>query len=158
MREIGSHQADPGLRKDLEDGWGNDRRCTAQMSRGLIDTSMAVARESGRPLDRTALPDEFMVSVIAIGELRAGILSAGDLETRDRRLETLRWALALHPIVVDDDVATQGARLPLPLRDSGRRMPVNDSSIAATAMALDVPVMTQDTDYPTLPGLSVIRV
>ena len=37
-------------------------------------------------------------------------------------------------------------------------MPVNDSWIAATAMTLGVPVVTQDKDYVELDGLSVIRV
>ena len=37
-------------------------------------------------------------------------------------------------------------------------MPVNDSWIAATAMALQVPVVTQDDDYVEVSGLSVIRV
>ena len=40
----------------------------------------------------------------------------------------------------------------------GRRMPVNDSWIAATAMALRIPVITQDDDYLGVPGLEVIRV
>jgi predicted nucleic acid-binding protein len=37
-------------------------------------------------------------------------------------------------------------------------MPVNDSWIAATAMSLDLPVLTQDADYVEVPGLTVIRV
>ena len=37
-------------------------------------------------------------------------------------------------------------------------MPVNDSWIAATAMAHGVAVVTQDDDYVELPGLTVIRV
>jgi predicted nucleic acid-binding protein len=37
-------------------------------------------------------------------------------------------------------------------------MAANDSWIAATAMALGVPVVTQDSDYPDLGELSVIRV
>jgi predicted nucleic acid-binding protein len=44
------------------------------------------------------------------------------------------------------------------LRDMKRRMPLNDSWIAATAMALQVPVVAQDDDYVELDGLSVIRV
>lgn len=43
------------------------------------------------------------------------------------------------------------------LRESGLRMPVNDSWIAATALALNVPVITQDADYLELVGLEVIR-
>ena len=37
-------------------------------------------------------------------------------------------------------------------------MPVNDSWIAATAMALAVPIVTQDDDYVELDELPVIRV
>ena len=40
----------------------------------------------------------------------------------------------------------------------GKRMPVNDSWIAATAISLGVAVVTQDDDYVELPGLEIIRV
>jgi predicted nucleic acid-binding protein len=117
-----------------------------------------IAHESGRPLDVDALPDELAVSIITIGELRAGVLAAGSIEVRDRRLGTLTVALQLEPIPVDDAVAAQWARLRVLLRDSGQRMPVNDSWIAATALALGVSVVTQDDDFPELAGLSVTRV
>ena len=104
------------------------------------------------------LPDELGVSVVTIGELRAGVLAAGDVETRDRRLATLTEALALQPLVVDDRVAETWAKLRVLLRERGQRMPVNDSWIAATAMALGIPVVTQDDDYVELGGLEVLRV
>jgi hypothetical protein len=44
------------------------------------------------------------------------------------------------------------------LRDLGLRMPVNDTWIAATAMAIGVPIVTQDEDYVDVPGLNVIHV
>ena len=87
------------------------------MTRGLADTSIFIAREIGRPLDETKLPDELAVSVITIGELRAGVLVTADLETRDRRLATLTAALALDPVPVDDEVAAQWARLRVTLRE-----------------------------------------
>jgi hypothetical protein len=37
-------------------------------------------------------------------------------------------------------------------------MPVNDSWIAATAIALDVPLVTQDEDHLEVGNLRVIRV
>jgi predicted nucleic acid-binding protein len=117
-----------------------------------------IARESGRPLDVDALPDELAVSIITIGELRAGVLAAPSLELRDRRLGTLTAALHLDPVPVDEAVAAHWARLRVLLRDSGQRMPVNDSWIAATASALGVPVVTQDDDFPDLDGLDVVRV
>jgi len=128
------------------------------MTRGLADTSVFIARESGRALRRDLLPEELAVSVITIGELRAGVLSADDLVTRDRRLQTLTQALALNPLPVDDQVAEAWSRLRLLLRDSGQRMAVNDSWIAATAMAMSVAVVTQDDDYVNVPGLEVMIV
>ena len=128
------------------------------MTEGLADTSFFVAREAGRPLRAEALPDRLSVSVITIGELRAGVLVADDLATRDRRLDTLTRALALDPVPVDDRVAEAWARLRVALAQAGLRMPVNDSWIAATAMSLGVPVVTQDDDYIELPILSVIHV
>ena len=128
------------------------------MSYGLADTSVFVAHESGRPLRVEALPDRLAVSVITIGELRAGVLAAGDLATRDRRLATLTAVLVLDPIPVDEDVAAAWARLRVSLRDRGQRMAVSDSWIAATALALGVPVVTQDDDYVEVPGLAVIHV
>ena len=128
------------------------------MTEGLADTSVFIARESGRPLRTEALPDRLLVSVITIGELRTGVLAAADLATRDRRLATLTASLAFDPVPVDDDVVAAWARLRLMLRDRGLRMPVNDSWIAATAMALGVPLVTQDGDHLDIAGLDVIRV
>lgn len=128
------------------------------MSRGLADTSVFIADESERPLDAAALPDELAVSIVTIGELRAGVLAAEDLAVRDRRLRTLVAALALDPVPIDEAVAECWARLRIALRDAGKRMPVNDSWIAATAIALGVPVVTQDDDFPELDELTVIRV
>jgi predicted nucleic acid-binding protein len=128
------------------------------MTRGLADTSVFIASESGRPLQASLLPDELAVSIITIGELRAGVLAASDVTTRDTRLVTLTAAMTLDPIAIDDDVTAQWARLRVMLRDSGQRMPVNDSWIAATAMALQVPIVTQDDDYVKLAELQVVRV
>jgi predicted nucleic acid-binding protein len=127
------------------------------MTAGIADTSVFIARESGRSLDVSALPDDLAVSIITIGELRAGVLAAVDIETRDRRLATFSAAQALDPIPVDEPVADAWARLRILLRDSGQRMPVNDSWVAATAIALGVAIVTQDDDYVDVPGLVVIK-
>jgi predicted nucleic acid-binding protein len=128
------------------------------VTRALADTSLFIARESGRTLAHIELPDELAISVITIGELRVGVLAAADVQTRDLRLATLTEALAFDAVPIDQLVAETWARLRLLLRDGGMRMPVNDSWIAATAMTLGVPVLTQDDDYVEVGGLSVIRV
>ena len=127
------------------------------MTAGIADTSVFIARESGRALDVSALPDDLGVSIITIGELRTGVLAAVDVDTRDRRLATFSAAQALDPIPIDEPVADAWARLRILLRDSRQRMPVNDSWIAATAISLGVAIVTQDDDYAEVPGLLVMK-
>ena len=127
-------------------------------SRGLADTSVFIALEGDRTAALDDLPDELVVSVITIGELRAGVLAAGDLAARARRLATLDRSLQRAPLPVDERVAASWAELRVQLRDGGRRMGVNDSWIAATALAHDLPVVTQDDDYDVVDGLRVIKI
>jgi predicted nucleic acid-binding protein len=131
----------------------------APMTAGLLDTSVFIARESGRPLDLTAVPDRAGVSVITMAELRLGVLQAPDDETRSRRLSTLAAAQRLEPLPITEAVAAAWALLRRRLRHAGLRMEVNDSWIAATAMAHGMAVVTQDHEFPDgVPGLTVIRV
>ncbi|SFO42749.1 hypothetical protein SAMN05660359_03388 [Geodermatophilus obscurus] len=127
------------------------------MSRGLLDTSVFIAQE-GRELDVSALPDEVAVSVVTYGELRAGVLAATDVSVRSRRLSTLQTVADLHPLPVDTTVADEWARLRLLLAAAGRRVNVNDTWIAATALAHGVPVVTQDADYRALAEISDLQV
>lgn len=124
---------------------------------GLADTSVFIAQEQDRPITGPP-PQEIAVSVVTIGELRLGVLAAADSPTRAQRLETLTRAEAFDPIPVDGAVARAWATLRQALRDHGRRMPLNDSWIAATAIAHGLPVVSQDGDYDGVPGLTVIRV
>lgn len=124
---------------------------------GLADTSLFIATEQERTLAGTP-PEQIAVSVITVAELRLGVLAATDASVRATRLETLSRAEALEPLPVDRPVAVAWAALCIALREAGRRMPLNDSWIAATALAAGIPVVTQDADYDAVPGLQVVRV
>lgn len=124
---------------------------------GLADTSLFIATEQDRPISGI-LPDRIAVSVITVAELTLGVLAASGTAVRARRLGTLRRAEALDPVPIDAEVASRWAALRMSLREVGRRMPVNDSWIAATALAHGMPVVSQDADYDGVPGLVVIRV
>jgi predicted nucleic acid-binding protein len=103
------------------------------------------------------MPATLAVSVITVGELRMGVLAAQDIHVRATRLRTLTSALALEPLPVDDGVADAWAELRIALRETGRKLAANDSWIAATAIAYQLPVATQDSDYDDVPGLTVIK-
>jgi predicted nucleic acid-binding protein len=127
------------------------------VSRGLLDTSVFIAR-GGRGLDPSAFPDEVAVSIVTYGELRAGVLAASDVSVRSRRLSTLQTVSDLNPLPIDTRVADEWARLRLAVAAAGQRIDVNDSWIAATALAHDVPVVTQDADFDLLAEISDLRV
>jgi predicted nucleic acid-binding protein len=126
--------------------------------RGVLDTSVFIANESGRPLDVAALPDESAVSVITLGELRAGVLAAVDTAVRARRLATLDTLADIEVLPIDGPVANVWAEMRVQLLESGRRVNVNDLWIAATAAASGLPVVTQDNDFDPLNGLGGLRV
>jgi predicted nucleic acid-binding protein len=128
--------------------------------RALLDTSVFIAREQGRPLGQ--LPDEVAVSVVTISELRHGVLAAEDHETRAVRLKTLEAARRLGtPLVIDEPVGDELARLRVALKTTGRAMKIMDAWIAATAITHEALLCTQDADFDAAQEvglLSVIRV
>lgn len=125
----------------------------------LADTSVFIAREQGRALLPPAVEhEEIAVSVVSVAELRLGVLLADDIVSRSQRLATLRLAEELEPLPIDDAVGVAWARLIATLRAARRRMPINDSWIAATALTRDMAVVTQDSDYDDIPGLRVTKV
>jgi predicted nucleic acid-binding protein len=129
--------------------------------KGLLDTSVFIALESGRPLDEQGIPEESAVSVVTLAELQAGVLAAADVDIRARRLATLDAVSDIELIDIDESAARAWARMRVHLAESGRRVNVNDLWIAAVAASRGLPVVTQDDDFGPLAGLmglEVIRV
>jgi predicted nucleic acid-binding protein len=130
----------------------------ARAARGLLDTSVFIARETGRALDDRLLPEESAVSAVTIAELQVGVLAAVDTNVRARRLATLGALSDVEVLVVDEAVAASWALLRVHLAESGRRLNVNDLWIAATALTHQIPVVTQDDDFGPVEGVGGLRV
>lgn len=130
------------------------------MSRGLLDTSVFIAREQSRRLG--ALPDEVAVSVITLGELELGVLAAEEAGVRARRADTLALARAADPIPLTESSMSAFSRLVHDCRKADVRVRVLDALIAATAVDRALPVVTQDDDFKAMaaahPPLDVLRV
>jgi predicted nucleic acid-binding protein len=127
-------------------------------SRGLLDTSVLVAIESGRPLRKEAMPETTAISVVTRAELRVGIFAAEDIETRDRRLMTFELANRIVALPVDEAVSRAWAQMRAYLRASGKKVRINGMWIAATAAAYEIPVVTQDADFDALNGVAGLTV
>jgi predicted nucleic acid-binding protein len=118
-----------------------------EQTAGLLDTSVFIARESGRPLGK--LPDRVAVSVVTIGELQLGVLHAPDEEARARRADTLALARSADPIPISEAIMVTWARLVADCKSAGihRTVRLTDSLIAATAVEHGLPIVSQDGDF-----------
>jgi predicted nucleic acid-binding protein len=124
----------------------------------VLDTSIFVAVEHGRPLGRP-LPDQVAVSVITLAELELGVLVARDADARAQRLATLtRVREQTAGLPADDRVASAYARLAAGELAAGRKPRVHDTWIAATALVHGASVWTQDADFSGFAALQVVRV
>jgi len=126
--------------------------------RAIADTSLFIARKTGRLLDPYPEDREVAVSIITIAELELGVLAAAEPRTRAARLQTLRDAEQLSALPIDRAVASKFATLVVEMRAAGRgRLGVQDGWIAATALAHDADLLTQDADFDDVPSLRVVK-
>jgi predicted nucleic acid-binding protein len=128
------------------------------MATAVLDTSIFIAVEQGRPL-RRALPHQVSVSVVTLAELELGVLMAQDSESRAQRLATLtRVREQTAGLPADDRVASAYARIAAGELAAGRKPRIHDTWIAATAMVHDAEVWTQDADFTGFTAVDVVRV
>lgn len=127
--------------------------------RGLLDTSVFIAREQGRDLRAERLPEEVAVSVVTLAELELGVQMAESEAIRAKRMATFGSARATYSALpIDESVASAFAELVATARRAGRRPKVQDTWIAATARVHDATVYTQDDDFDGLSGVVVVKV
>ncbi len=103
------------------------------MSGALLDTSVVIGGIEPHQVD---VPETMAISVITLGELRAGVRLAGDPSARaarQRRLIAVRDAF--EPIPVDEAVAEHYGDVLAVARSAGRTTKATDLLIIATAAA-----------------------
>ena len=94
------------------------------------------------------LAEPWVVSVVSVGELEAGVLLATDSAARAQRLRRLTAVLAETLIIpIERAVAARYGEL----RAATGRQPANDLWIAATALAHDFTLITADERVASLP-------
>jgi predicted nucleic acid-binding protein len=126
----------------------------------LADTSVFVAAEQRRPLGDP--PDgDARISVATLTELIVGAHRASAGPLRTLREATLARARTFVAMPYDESVAEWLGELLARALTTGRRAGAMDAIIAATAVAHDLSVWTQDGDFDVLaellPALRVHR-
>ena len=123
------------------------------MSGYLADTSIFVAAEQQRTLGAPPAGDA-RISVATLTELGLGVRRAAGGPLRELRETTLARARRFIALPYDEPVAERLADLLAAARDRRRRAGAMDAIIAATALAHDLAVWTQDDDFDVLAELA----
>jgi predicted nucleic acid-binding protein len=119
----------------------------------VFDTSVFIGRE-GRGVGTLAQWAP-IVSVITIAELRLGVRLAKSDEVAAQRSAMLADAMKGRIVPIDVAlIAEAWCTLRVALK---RKISANDSWIAATALALGVPIVTQDDDFNAASELLLIE-
>ena len=124
--------------------------------RALLDTSVVIASAESLGLESG---DTAAISVLTIGELRAGVRLARDRRTRalrQARLAAVRQAF--DPLPIDEPIAEHYGELLALARSQGRGTNARDLLIIATASASGRALVTFDEAQASLARLGGVAV
>ncbi|UGT93237.1 type II toxin-antitoxin system VapC family toxin [Mycobacterium ostraviense] len=119
----------------------------AGAAQGLVDTSVVIDLDH---IDAGQLPRELAVSALTMAELAAGPHATGDTAERARRQDRLQRAEAtFDPLPFDGEAARAYGRIYAAIVATGRKARgprAVDLLIAATALAVNLPLYTRNVD------------
>lgn len=125
----------------------------------LVDTNVIsyIRRNDSRGEEYRRMIEQFQrhLSVVSVGELKFGAYKAG---WSARRTADLMRVIDAYIIVdIDADTADLWARVRATAEAMGRPIPVADAWIAASALALNCPLVTHNPrDFSAVPDLELI--
>lgn len=125
------------------------------MSGHLLDTSVLIAADETGAL---ALPETAAISVVSLGELRAGVLLARGAKAaaRSARLDAVRAVFIALPV---DEIVADGYRAVLAAaRAAERTAKATDLLIIATALVTERMLHTLDHAQAALAEVAGVRV
>ena len=105
-----------------------------------------------RLYNRSPAADELHVPVIVLGEYRFGIATSRRRRVYERWLARGRSVWNVLPLV--EETATHYASIRQQLKSAGGPLPANDVWIAALARQYELPVLSRDTHFDAVPGLT----
>ena len=120
----------------------------------ILDTNALSAFADGVPavVQQIAAADELHVPVIVLGEYRFGIATSRRRRVYERWLARGRSVWNVLPLV--EETATHYASIRQQLKSAGGPLPANDVWIAALARLYELPVLSRDTHFDAVPGLT----
>jgi predicted nucleic acid-binding protein len=127
------------------------------MSRILVDTSAYSEHLRDHPEVKVAIQRASVIglSVVSIGELRAGFLKGGRTRRNEEFLRSFLASPRARAIPVDEETASCYAAIRDYLRRQGTPVPTNDVWIAAAAAQHGLRLLTLDSHFLQIPQVIV---
>jgi predicted nucleic acid-binding protein len=117
---------------------------------GLLDTSVFIALEKGRPIEVSELPITIYIPMITYAELQTGLLTAPSPALISCRLQTLDYIAKFKLFDITKSVASKWSVLRANLLSDNQKANINDLWIAAIALEHGLPVYSRDGDYDVI--------
>ena len=124
----------------------------------MLDTNRYDDLNRGDPavVRRVATASEVWLSVIVIGELRAGFLLGSQRKRNERFLARFLSKPNVDILFLSEETTEYFARVFVDLTNKGRPISPNDLWIAALALQHDLNLDTRDQDFQHVPGLKLV--
>ncbi len=125
-----------------------------------IDTNAYRALDDGSTdlLDTLGGAEQIAIPVVALGEIRTGIMLGRRHAENQARLTKFLRVTDCIILKVDDNTADYYAKIFAQLRKQGTPIPTNDIWIAALCLQHDYTLATLDTDFLHVPLLSTVGI
>ena len=102
--------------------------------------------------------NDILISQIVIGELRAGFAAGNRREINEQLLQKFLDSPSVRTVSLTDATTKQFAEIYLKLRKAGTPIGTNDMWIAAISLEYDVPLLTTDNDFASIPDLTIVKI
>jgi predicted nucleic acid-binding protein len=100
--------------------------------------------------------EHFFLPSIVLGELHYGFMKGSRQAFNEKRLQTFIHRLNVELIHVDEDIARRYAIIYLALRKKGKKIPINDTWIAACTMEVGGTLLTKDHHFKVVDQIETV--
>lgn len=124
----------------------------------LIDSNRYTDFDGGVPevAERFGLVEELWISVVVLGELRAGFTFGSRERENEENLGKFLSRPNVRVLRLDEETTDHYAHIYSILRRQGTLIPTNDIWIAAQARQHDLTLDTRDDHFKRVPGLQLV--
>ena len=125
----------------------------------MLDTNICIYTIKQKPIEvlsrfKEELPDGLCISAITLAELKHGVEKSARPERNELALAQFLTALTVVPF--DDLAAVEYGKICAELQKQGKHIGTMDMLIAASAVSLDMTLVTNNTrEFIRVPGLSL---